>query len=182
MTEAQKKDIFKSILVLTVICLVTSALLAIVNSFTSPVSQSNALAREEAARREVLSAAESFEQIDVEEGENIQSAYVGYDAQGNPVGWIFTVTGKGFGGNISVMCAIGTDGRVIGCNALDISNETRTLGGQVAEEEYSDQYIGEDSTLLNVDAISGATVTSNAYLGCVREAFEAYETVRGESK
>ena len=47
----EKKDIVKSIVVLFVICLVVSAALAVVNSFTAPVSAANATERENEARR-----------------------------------------------------------------------------------------------------------------------------------
>ena len=44
------KEIRKSIVVLVVICLLTSAALAVVNHFTAPVSKANAEARAEQAR------------------------------------------------------------------------------------------------------------------------------------
>ena len=50
----EKKDIVKSIVVLFVICLVVSAALAVVNSFTAPVSAANATERENEARRAVI--------------------------------------------------------------------------------------------------------------------------------
>ena len=61
---------------------------------------------------------------------------------------------------------------------LDVSSETKTLGGQTANPEYTDQYIGQSSALDGVDSISGATITSTAYKGCVETAFAAYELVK----
>ena len=100
------------------------------------------------------------------------------DDSGNTIGYVFTVEGKGFDGTISVQCAIGTDGTIIKCAALNVSSETKTLGGKTANPEYADQYTGKSSTLDGVDAISGATITSTAYKGCVENAFAAYELVK----
>ena len=48
------KEIRKSIVVLVVICLLTSAALAVVNHFTAPVSKANAEARAEQARLDAV--------------------------------------------------------------------------------------------------------------------------------
>ena len=72
--------------------------------------------------------------------------------------------------------------RVSACQTLDVSSETKTLGGQTANESYYGQYEGQDSSLSGVQAISGATITSTAYKGCVQTAFAAYETVKEAAK
>ena len=106
----------------------------------------------------------------------------GVDAGGETLGYVFTVEGKGFDGTISVMCAIGTDGKILRVNTLDVSSETKTLGGKTAKPEYTDQYAGQDETLDGVNAISGATITSTAYRGCVETAFAAFETIKEAGK
>ena len=106
------------------------------------------------------------------------SVYQGKDSSGATAGYVFTVEGKGFGGTISVMCAIDNDGTILNCSTLDVSGETATLGGKTANPEYTDQYQGKDKSLDGVNAISGATITSTAYRGCVEKAFAAYELVK----
>lgn len=176
---SKKADVIKSIVVLAVICLVISGALAIVNSFTSPVIANAAAERENQARQAVLPEAASFEKLDqVPLPDGVVSGYQGLDGSGDTVGYVFTVEGKGFDGTISVMCAIGTDGNIIKCSTLDVSSETKTLGGKTANPEYTDQYIGQSSSLDGVDSISGATITSTAYKGCVENAFAAYELVK----
>lgn len=176
----QKKDIIKSIVVLTLICLAVSAALAVVNHYTAPVSAANAIAREDAIRRSLLPDAAGFEPLeDAPLPENITGAYVGTDADGAAIGYIFTVNGRGFGGTISIMCAIDTQGAMLKCGVLDVSGETKTLGGKVANDSYTDQYRGTDADLTGVETISGATVTSKAFESCVREAFEAYSVAKG---
>ena len=174
----EKKDIVKSIVVLFVICLVVSAALAVVNSFTAPVSAANATERENEARRAVIPDAAEFKALP----DGVVSAYEGVDAGGATLGYVFTVEGKGFDGTISVMCAIGTDGAILRVSTLDVSSETKTLGGKTANPEYTDQYTGQDETLAGVNAISGATITSTAYRGCVETAFAVFETIKEAGK
>lgn len=175
------KEIRKSIVVLLVICLLTSAALAVVNHFTAPVSKANAEARAEQARLDAVPDAASFELVEADLPD-VVSAYIALDASGSPMSYLFTVEGKGFGGTIQVMCVIGSDGLIRACRTMDVSSETTTLGGQTASECYTGQYTGQDASLSGVSAISGATITSNAYRGCVEAAFEAYELVKEAQK
>ena len=59
------KEIRKSIVVLVVICLLTSAALAVVNHFTAPVSKANAEARAEQARLDAVPDAASFQLVEI---------------------------------------------------------------------------------------------------------------------
>ena len=60
---SEKQGIIKAVVVLVVICFVISGALAVVNSFTAPVSKANAEARETAARQELIPEASDFEQV-----------------------------------------------------------------------------------------------------------------------
>ena len=172
------QEIRKSIVVLVVICLLTSAALAVVNHFTAPVSAANAAAREQQARLDAVPEAASFEPIELALPDGVVGAYTALDASGTPLSYLFTVEGKGFGGTIQVLCVIGSDGLIRTCRTMDVSSETTTLGGQTASESYTGQYAGQDTSLSGVSAISGATITSTAYRGCVEKAFAAYELVK----
>ena len=105
------KEIRKSIVVLVMICLLTSAALAVVNHFTAPVSKANAEGRAEQARLDAVPDAASFAPVEATLPEEVVSAYTALDASGSPMSYLFTVEGKGFGGTIQVMCVIGTDVR-----------------------------------------------------------------------
>ena len=66
MTQTIKKHAFlRPILVLTVICLVTSVLLALTNAVTAPIIAATERAAAEAAKREVLPGADTFEVLQV---------------------------------------------------------------------------------------------------------------------
>ena len=96
------KEIRKSIVVLVVICLLTSAALAVVNHFTAPVSKANAEARAEQARLDAVPDAASFQLVETTLPEEVVSAYLALDEAGSPMSYLFTVEGKGFGGTIQV--------------------------------------------------------------------------------
>lgn len=108
---SEKQGIIKAVVVLVVICFVISGALAVVNSFTAPVSKANAEARETAARQELIPEAGDFEQVMEGLPENVLSAYVGKASDGSVAGYVITASGKGFGGTIQVMVAISPEGR-----------------------------------------------------------------------
>ncbi|MGN0980696.1 MAG: FMN-binding protein [Candidatus Avoscillospira sp.] len=174
-----KNTTVKSIVVLVAICLVISAALAIVNSFTAPVIESAAEQRQNASRKAVLPQAAGFVVLD-RDGmpDSITSAYKGIDTAANIVGYVFTAARKGFDGTIVVMTAIDPDGKIVNVATIDVTSETKTLGGQTANESYTGQYAGMDSALEGVDAISGATITSTAYRACVMDCFAAFDAVK----
>ena len=68
------KEIRKSIVVLVMICLLTSAALAVVNHFTAPVSKANAEGRAEQARLDAVPDAASFAPVEATLPEEVVSA------------------------------------------------------------------------------------------------------------
>lgn len=174
-----KAAMLKSIAVLVVICIVISGALAVVNSFTAPVIEKARADRETASRMKLLPEASGFRKISLEGlPESITSAYSGQDAHGNVLGYVFTAGHKGFDGTIVVMTAFGLDGRIANVATMDVTSETKTLGGLTASPDYTGQYTGKDASLEGVDGISGATITSTAYEACVRDCFTAFEIVK----
>ncbi len=169
-----KKDFVKPILSLMLICLVMSAALAFTNSATAPVIEKNAQERAAAARKEIIPEADDFVLIDsVKTPETVDEIYVST----NGVGYIFTVTETGYGGDVKIMCGIGEDGRIIATKVLKHS-ETKGIGSKVTETPFSEQFVGKDKNLEDVSAITGATRSSSAYIRAVEVAFEAFRAVK----
>ena len=178
------KAMIKSVVVLLVICLVISGLLAVINSFTAPVISAGAEERAAAARQVVMPDAATFEEVPEAETSDVTAVYKGLDASGNVVGYVFTSLDGGFGGNITVMTGIDAEGYITKCQALDLTAETATLGGQWANEEHTDKYIGLDEAGVaqawtNGDiVISGSTITSSAFEDSVNKAFAVFNTLQ----
>lgn len=172
-------EIIKPVLVLVCICLVVTALLAYINSVTSPII---AKAEEEKTRQamtEVLSEADSFEKLEIENlPERVTEAY----SATNGAGYVFMLTTKGYGGDMKLICGMDADGVIEQCKTL-LHAETSGLGSKTAEDPYRNQYCGKSAdTLSEVDAITGATISSNAYKNAIEDAFKAYDIVTEAGK
>ena len=172
-------EIIKPVLVLVSICLVVTALLAYINSVTSPII---AKAEEEKTRQamtEVLSEADSFEKLEIENlPERVTEAY----SATNGAGYVFMLTTKGYGGDMKLICGMDADGVIEQCKTL-LHAETSGLGSKTAEDPYRNQYCGKSAeTLGEVDAITGATISSNAYKNAIEDAFKAYDIVTEAGK
>lgn len=168
-------QIIKPIIVLTCICLVVTALLAYINTITAPIiSEAEQKAAQE-AMAEVLSEADTFEQITLDSvPERVTEVYRAINGEG----YVFMLTTKGYGGDMKLICGIKSDGTIEACKTLSHS-ETSGLGSKTAEDPYRNQYIGKTSdTLEEVDVISGATISSTAYKNAIVDAFEAFNAVK----
>ena len=170
-----KNDFVMPILVLSLICLVITALLALTNSATEPVITRASIERAEAARSEIIPEAEGFELIETEGlPKTVKEVY----KTTNDVGYIFMLTTMGYGGEMDLILGMNNDGTIIDVATLKHS-ETKGMGSKTAEEPFRSQFKGKDASLQGVDAITGATISSTAYLGAVKDAFVAFDIVTG---
>lgn len=175
MTKTKKvNEYIMCVIVLTAICLVISGALALVNNVTFPIITTSALERAEAARIEVMPEADSFVEIQLE---NLPDTVTQVFKASNGAGYVFMLKTKGYGGDMELICGIDSDGLITQCKTLSHS-ETAGLGAKTAEDDYRSMYEGQDGTLSGVSAISGATISSNAYSGAIQDAFAAYEMVK----
>lgn len=169
------KDIIKPILVLTGICLIITALLAYVNTVTAPIISQAEQKEAQQAMSEVLAEADVFEQVDFDKAADCVREI--YRAK-NGAGYVFILVTKGYGGDMKLICSVKPDGTIEGCKTLSHS-ETSGLGSKTAEDPYKSQYTGKNAqTLSEVDAISGATISSNAYMNAVKEAVSTFEIIK----
>ena len=175
------KEIIKPSLILFIICLLTTVALAGTNLLTEQKIKQQ---EEENARKtqaQVLPTANVFEEKeDYVEGKN---------ENGEAVGYVFTTSAKGYGGEISVMTGVSSDGKITGVAILS-HGETPGLGANAAKEEFTKQYIGNDaengvSVTKNapkegeIVAVTSATISSKAVTSAVNEALESYEKIKG---
>jgi electron transport complex protein RnfG len=175
-----KKDFVMPILVLSVICLVISLALAVTNGFTSPVIAVNAADRAETARRALIPEAEGFAPV---AAPGLPGGVTEAYGTTNGVGYVFSVSATGYGGSgsLQILVGIDNDGKIIAIKTL-ANGETKGLGSRVSEPDFEGQFAGKDGGLDGVNAVTGATISSKAYLGAVREAFAAYTLVKEAGK
>lgn len=170
-----KNDFVLPIVVLTVICIVVSLALAFTEQATAPIIAAAEKAAAEAAEREVLPSADSFELV---QATGLPDGVTEVYRATNGAGFVFMVEGKGYGGTVKGIVGIDADGIITGTKILSHS-ETPSLGGKTAEEPFQSQFPGKDSTLSGVSVISGASVSSRCFIGMVTQAFSAYDIVKG---
>ena len=175
------KDIVKPIAVLAAICLVVTALLAYINSVTSPIIAEAEAEAEAKAQHEVLKEADSFEEIT---GVSLPAGVTKAVKAKNGTGYVFSLTTKGYGGDINLICGIKSDGSIESVQTLKHS-ETSGIGSKVVDNSssYREQYEGKTKDNYDtVDAVTGATISSKAYKKAIDTAFEAYDAVTKEAK
>lgn len=175
----KKEGYIKPIIVLAVICLVAGGLLGYVNHITDPIITEAAEIRAHEARKEALPEADTFtvvfdDTLPDEIPDGIDEVY----KANNGAGYVFTVTGPGYGGKITAIAGIASDGTISGAQVLDHS-ETVGLGARITGEAFLSQFIGQDETMTDVDAISGSTISSRSFMNLMTKAFEAFEILNG---
>lgn len=169
--------VFKPIVVLCAICIVVTGALAATNSVTAPIIEAATKAAEEAARTELLPDAQGFEAVDLT-AENVSAIY----KTTNDVGVVITSSAKGYGGDVVVMTAFNPDGTIKQIKVTEQA-ETKGIGSNVvANADYWTRYEGlasDHELVLNqdVDAYTGATISSRAVLSAVNSAIAAYNQI-----
>jgi len=198
-----KNSILKDTMIITMITLIAGILLGAVYGITEfPIRKQKMLAKE-AACKAVYTEAEMFGQI-VLEMNDVQRylADAGYeactvdeimgalDAEGNEIGYVFNLTtSEGYGGNISFAMGVSKDGTLNGISFLSIS-ETAGLGMKANTDEFKSQYAGKQveefivtkkgsASDAEIDAISGATVTSNAVTNAINAGLVLLQYMEG---
>ena len=170
--------IFKPIVVLCVICIVVTGALAATNGMTAPIIEAATLAAQEAARTELLPDAQGFEKVEGVDVANVSDVY----RTTNDVGVVITSSAKGYGGDVVVMTAITPDGNIKQIKVTEAA-EPKGIGSNVTENsEYQANYSGLPATQAlvlgtDVDAYSGATISSRAVNNAVNSAIEAYNQI-----
>ncbi len=182
------KELIKNALILCGITVVAGLLLGAVYEITKEARSEQQEKAKINAYKEVLEDADDFEEMDVdtdiiknlleEQGITEQNVIVdlcvkGLNDKDEAVGYIVSVTSKeGYGGNISFSVGFSLEGKVTGVSILSIG-ETAGLGMNAKEESFLNQYrqdgeglyvVNKDNSAdgINIDSISGATITTNA--------------------
>ena len=170
------KNYLRPAVTLMIICLLVGAALAAVNAATAPVIAANESASLNATYAAVLPEADGFEALDC----SIEGVTAVLRAK-NGGGYVITAQSRGYGGQVPAAVAFAVDGTILRVSMLS-NDETPGLGQKVAEESFTGQFAGrpaEQMTLADIDAVSGATISSKAALNAVDLACAAFEQVVG---
>jgi RnfABCDGE-type electron transport complex D subunit/RnfABCDGE-type electron transport complex G subunit len=201
------KGIAKAIAAIFVITVVMGAALGVVYNVTKdPIDQANEKAKQE-AYAEVFADADEYRVLTDDEvggydNWNDMLHNGGYTSDtldevcfalkdDSVVGIIVTVTNAdGYGGDIQMVLGVSSDLEITGLEFLSIS-ETVGLGMKATEDEFKSQFKGSSLTKLftytktgksaenEIDALSGATITTSAVTDGVNAAASVVYTMLG---
>lgn len=192
---ASKAGFMKDAFILFAITLVSGICLGFVYEITKGPIEQATIAAANATYREVLSTADSFDTLEGSEekvselnasGDLVQYGNVGVnsilkgtDANGNVVGYVInTYSNDGFNGLIELSVGVDLNGAITGVGFLHIED---TYSSEAQDIEYVGQFLGKGKNMLTVtksdsateteiNAISGATITSKATTNAVNAA------------
>lgn len=201
-----KNKIIKDALALTLITLVAGVALGGVYEITKdPIARQEAQAKAE-AYEQVFTDAAAFEEVKMDDtliqtirdqldqegykAQSIEEVMRAEDQSGEILGYAFTVvTSEGYGGDIRFSMGVQNDGTLNGISILSIG-ETAGLGMNADTPAFKDQFVGKQVEQLQytkngatqddeINAISGATVTTNAMTNGVNAGLCAFRVMEG---
>ena len=201
-----KNKIIKDALALTLITLVAGVTLGGVYEITKdPIAKQEAQAKAE-AYEQVFTDAAAFEAVEMDDtltktirdqldqegykAQSIEEVMRAEDQSGETLGYAFTVvTSEGYGGDIQFSMGVQNDGTLNGISILSIG-ETAGLGMNADSPAFKDQFVGKQVEKLQytkngatqddeINAISGATVTTNAMTNGVNAGLCAFRVMEG---
>lgn len=178
------KTILMPTLVLVLICLVSTFLLAVTYDVTAPLIAEREQLAEVEARKEVLPEAVNFGETQTVEVAGLPSTISpGLDADGNTIGYVITGDGSGYGGQVRMLVGVDLNGVLTGATPL-ILNETAGLGMKAQDPVFLSEFEGMTSGISvvknnpgdnQIEALTGATITSDAVVAAVNRAFDVFE-------
>ena len=201
-----KNKIIKDALALTLITLVAGVALGGVYEITKdPIAKQEAQAKAE-AYEQVFTDAAAFEEVEMDDtliqtirdqldqegykAQSIEEVMRAEDQSGETLGYAFTVvTSEGYGEDIQFSMGVQNDGTLNGISILSIG-ETAGLGMNADTPAFKDQFVGKQVEKLQytkngatqddeINAISGATVTTNAMTNGVNAGLCAFRVMEG---
>ena len=196
----RRNRIIRNTAALALITLVAGLALSSVFEATEETISDSVSAERIASYREVMPLAERFEAIapDVFEnytpsvpGTEVSECFRAVDPDGDPVGYVLSVTSRnGYGGDITLSAGIADVCRLTGVRVTEMS-ETSGLGAHCKDPEWIEQFTGITAEAVQftktgktapneIDAISGATVTTTAVTDAVNEGLAFARTLPWE--
>lgn len=163
------KKSLSSVICLTVISLVITALLAVTNAFTAPIIEEAERAAAFGALTKVLPSGQFGADCEITEISDdlkkigVESAYVSSNG-----GCVVTINTAGYSTGLKLMFGVDGEGKIAGSECLASSE---TLG---FEKTYGENILGADlNSIDGINTVAGATKTTTAYRNAAKSAMQA---------
>lgn len=185
-----KTDIVMPTVIMVAISFTVILALSVTNKLTAPKTSKLQEQNQKDSMHKVLEA-QNYERNSLYYGEEKVEFHIA-KSDGKILGYIFITEESGYGGSVSVMTAITTDGKIKAAYVLSVDDETPGLGKQAAEKEFYSQFAGlKDKISLvtgeprkdknEVKSLTGATITSKAVTRAVNKALTYSEKLLGNN-
>ena len=183
-------EMIKMVVVLTILCCVSGGLLASIHDGTAAQIENQQLKFVKGPAIKTILEGSSNDPITdrfkITDGDVERNFFVGkFDGKANTIA--FEGLGKGFGGDLGIMVGVNLDDQKLVGVAVTTHSETPGLGAKAKEDPgFSAQFKGlsvdEDIKVTNdggdINAISGATITSRAVCDAVNKSLAAYKRIK----
>lgn len=161
---------------ITAICV---GILGVVNQITAPIIAANEVKSEDEAMKALVTDAESFITLEKTDSEVVKKVCIA--KQGNKtVGYVLRMEPNGYGGPIKMLIGLDEACQVKGIRILEHA-ETPGFGANAEKESFKGQFVDRQTPLEvskgepsenQIQAITGATITSSAITEAVNAASE----------
>lgn len=164
--------IFKVGINLTIACLLSGAIIAGTYSVTAPVAAQERINSKNKAMKELVADAQEFKPV------TGKTDWYAAMKDGKTIAYVVPAESKGYGGAIKMLAAVSPDGKALEYKILS-HNETPGLGDKAGDAKFSKQFAGKKAEDLevvkvptdkNIQALTGATITSRAVTKGIKEA------------
>lgn len=167
----------KTFIRLGILCVIAFLCLFVTNLLTGSASSGNSYDTVNNVAVEFFPTldASKTETADIATSDTVLAAYIIKDSSDSVLGYLVSVQSQGFGGPILFDVGLADDGTVQGLHITE-HTETAGLGAKIEEADFYGQFNGVASSFAygdEVQAISGATITSDAVKDGINAAAEA---------
>lgn len=163
--------ILKNTAVLLAIALVFSAAILGLNHVASPIIDANEAARATGALAVVLPGGTTFEALDLSTLSDIPATVTAIHKESADKGYVveLSTTSQYSAGPLTILMGVDATGAIAG---IDITNYQESLQ---MKDEFPAHFVGQNSTLANVDMTlaAGTTFTATAFKNAVADGFAA---------
>ncbi len=163
---------------LLIVCAVAGLCLALTYSITQPKIEEQEKLAEQEAYMALFPEGASFNEVEKgNAAEEVTKIVEVKDGAGSCLGYCVSVAPNGYKGAININVGIQADGTMSGIR-IGSNSETAGLGARITEPDFYEQYTGQTPPIHlgeQVQAITGATISSRAVTNGVNLAFEAVQ-------
>ncbi len=184
MAHGENNSVFKVGINLTLACLLSGAVIAGTFAVTAPIAAKTKIQLDNQARKALVADAQDFKEIEGKKGWYLALK------DGKVIAYIVPTESKGYAGAINMLAAVSVDGKMMDYAILS-HKETPGLGDKAEAPTFRKRFFGKTADQLevvkvpsdtNIQALTGATITSRAVTKGIKEAVEEVNTFIANQK